>query len=79
MLVIWLISDKECRLPSIKPKALLLRFGVHSTVFMTYLINYNEIGSLFKMVVVLASFVIIVVSGGFVIVEISVNTFRRSL
>jgi hypothetical protein len=54
MLVMLLISDKECRAPWINPKALLLRLGVHSSVFMIQLTSYQEIEAIFTLVVALA-------------------------
>jgi hypothetical protein len=52
MLVIWVISLSECLPPWINPKALLRRLGVHSTVLMMYSSDYQIIGALFIMVVV---------------------------
>jgi hypothetical protein len=69
MLVIWLISDKECRQHWMSPKALLLRLGVQWGVFMIRLIHYRGIEALFMLVVVVAGFVMLVVSREFVIVR----------
>jgi len=52
MLVMWLISSKECQPPWTSPKALLQHLGVHLSVFMIGMINYERIGALFKVVVV---------------------------
>src|SRR5271168_1776701 len=47
MLLMLLISSKECRPPWTSPKALLRRLGVHSSVFMIGLTNHEIIGALF--------------------------------
>lgn len=66
-----------------QPKALLLHLGVCSRVFMIQLTGYQEIKALFILVTVLARFLIVVSSRGFVIFRIlsadhckSVRRFR---
>jgi len=51
MLVIWVISLRECLAPWNNLKALLLRLGVHSTMRMMYLNRYWRIGVPFIIVV----------------------------
>jgi hypothetical protein len=70
ILVICMISASECLPPWINPKALLLRLGVHSRVFVTSLTTCEGIEALFILVVELERFLMVVVAGDLVIVPV---------
>ena len=77
MLVILVISLRECLSPWINPKALLRFFGVHCTMERTYLNCYQGIEAPFIMVVAVTWVRILVVGRKFEIVrELSVTACR---
>jgi len=78
ILVICVISLRECLPPWINPGALLHRLGIHSAVCMMYSGGYQKIEALFITVVVVGWLKILVVSRNLVIVpSLSVSNVRR--